>query len=142
MRIDIKMIQTFKNQCGYDVAICPECKQQININSFIGEICCICHEDNKVKIFEVTEGDYNDVFRKNIIKATGKRMDQYCKDQFDKDDDMNDLGNDNIGYECYYPTDDDGEVLVEYYIEAIEIEDYKSSEWGDIEIDLTNEDDQ
>lgn len=131
------------NKSGYPIKECLECKQDINVNSFSDKdnnLCSICYEDiNDVKVFEVIEGDYNDVFSKKIVRATNKLMDQYCKEQFDpKDDAIEDLGSDSIGYCVYY---DHGEGDIEYYIEAREIEDYRASAWGNIDFDLTNEDD-
>lgn len=135
------------NQSGYPIKQCPECKQDININSFVGEICSICDESHKVKVFEVIEGDYNECYNIEIIKATGKQIDDYAKHRM-KDaignNNYDDLNTDGIGYIKYYdreinPETDEyyeyDELRAEYYIECREIEgDYN----GKIDIDLTN----
>ncbi len=132
------------NEGGHPIKQCPECQQDININSFVNDLCISCHDMNQIKVFEVTEGDYNDVFSRTIIKATGKQIDKYCLNQFADDDNIEDLPS-NIGYCIYFDPDpeideEDQEIRIEYYIEAEELEDYNINQYGEIEIDLTSED--
>lgn len=132
---------SYKNQSGFNVKVCPECNREININSFVGKNCSICHEDiNDIKIFEVVEGDYNDVFSRQMIRATNNQIEKYILDSFldmgYKKDDLDDLGSDSIGYQVYYEQQDD-ETLVKHYIEAVNVDRDGENETYKIDIDLT-----
>lgn len=118
------------NESGYPIKECPECKQDFNINSFIGDICAFCDDMNKVKVWEVINGDYNDVFSKSIIKATGFQIEDMINE--DLPDDAEDIESDSIGWILF---DSEG-LTVEYY-EAREIEDYNEDKDGKIDLDLT-----
>lgn len=136
------MSESFINESGFEVKNCLECKQTVNINSFNAnsDICSICHEFiNEVKLFVVTEGDYNDVFNRTIIKSTSKQIDEYCKRQLEYNEvkDYDELNSDSIGYIKYYDTiDENDELRTEYYIEAQELE---TDQDVTIEINLTQE---
>jgi hypothetical protein len=118
------------NQSGFPIKECPKCKEDYNINSFVGDICFFCDDNSKVKVWIVTNGDHNDIYSKKIIKGTGFQIDDYING--DKPDDAEDIGSDGIGW---MTVDDEG-LTTEFY-EAVEIEDYKNEH---INIDLTKED--
>ena len=91
------------NESGFKIKECPECKQDVNIHSFVNELCYSCHDNTIVKVWEITEGDYNDVYDKNTVKGTGKQIEQYCLGKFDPLDEYEDMGTDSIGFAVYYP---------------------------------------
>ena len=137
---------------------CEQCKRKARLDQqyyienkeTIDFVCYFCYDDSIVKVWEFVEGDYNDVYSKHVIKATGKQMEEYIKSQFNEDrlDELEDLGSDSIGYCIYYPLEidpetgeeyEDQESTIEYYAEAREIEDYEPK-YGNIDIDLTEND--
>jgi hypothetical protein len=124
------MSQIRVNESGFKIKECPECKRDININSFNGDICVSCHEDiNDVKIWQLTEGDFNDVYNRKIVRATGKEIDQLLRAYFTKDAELDDMATDGIGYGIL-----NSQGQYDYYVEAIEIENTYNEK---IEIDLT-----
>lgn len=136
------------NESGYKIKQCPECKTDININSFNGDICNICADNKIVKIWEVTEGDFNDVFGKTVLKGNTNQIDEYLKSQFSDEGKEKMESIDNIGYAVYYDEEidpetnepyEDQEVRIEYYIIAEELENYDYKYHGNIEIDLTKD---
>jgi len=119
---------------------CPQCKQEFNINSFKNDLCYFCYEDTLIKIWEFTSGDYNDIYERKIIKGTGKQLKEYSLEYFEEydKDEIEDMGSDSIGYEVFYETEnEDDELLVKLFTEAINIEDYNEDKDGKIDIDLT-----
>jgi|SRR5688572_25105714 len=99
----------------------------------------------EIYIYEVVEGDFNDVFSRQTIRATEEQIEKYIKDQFSDvgKEKMQDLGTDSIGYGVYYEDDLDlsgenseySELRLQYYIEDVNIDrDYDNAE---IDLDLT-----
>lgn len=75
--------------------------------------------------YEVVEGDYNDVFSRKYVKVHDQQqIDSYVKEYFGDMQGVEDLNSDSIGYAKYFIADTE-ELLIEYYVEAIEIEDTK-----------------
>ena len=105
---------------GYKVRECKECKRDINLNSMVpnDDICLTCLEDTTVvKIYEVTTGDYNDVYNRMIVKGTGKQIEKYVKQHFSSTKGLEDLGSDSIGYCRRYKNGD-----LKLYVEAVELD--------------------
>jgi hypothetical protein len=107
--------------------------------------------NNEISIYEVVEGDFNDVYSRKTIRATEQQMEKYVKDQFNDDPEIQarieDLGTTDIGYGIYYENEinpetneeyEDQELRLEYYVEAVYIDRDGDNETYNIDIDLTN----
>jgi hypothetical protein len=127
------MSQQRFNENGFPIKECPKCKTDYNINSFVNGVCFFCDDMVKVKVWEVINGDYNDIYSRNTIKATGNQIDDYVNG--DKPNDAEDIGSDSIGWITY-----DEEGLTTEFFEAVEIEDYNEDSDGKVDIDLIKED--
>lgn len=142
---------------------CEQCKQKARLDqqyyidnqelNTIDFVCYFCYDDSIVKVWDYTLGDYNDIFSRDIIKGTGKQVKEYCLSVFsefeDRKDEIESINTDGIGFEIYYPVEidpetgeeyEDQELTLELFNEAREIENYDPDQWGDIDIDLTIED--
>lgn len=94
-----------------------------------------------IQIWDLREGDYNDVYRRMIVKGTTKQIDKYCKDTIQESyKEFDSLNTDAIGYIVY--NDYNGELSAEYYIEAIESIWTTTEESKDIDIDLTEKENE
>lgn len=112
----IKMIN------GYQCRFCNECKRDINVNSMVpnADICQTCLEDTTViKRWEITEGDYNDLYGRENMSGTAKEIEKYVLSKFNPryKRRIEDLGTDSIGYGIL---NKDG--TCDYYVEAREVE--------------------
>jgi hypothetical protein len=106
--------------------------------------------NNEISIYEVVEGDFNDVYSRKTIRATESQMEKYVKDQFSDEGKkrMVDLGSDSIGYGIFYENEidpetgeeyEDQELRLEYYVEAVYIDRDGDNETYHIDIDLTED---
>lgn len=107
---------------------------------------------NEISIFEVVEGDFNDVYSRKTIRATYEQIEKYVLDQFNDDpkiqERIQDLGMDSIGYGIWYENEidpdtgeeyEDQELRLEYYVEAVYIDRDGDQETYNIDIDLIND---
>ena len=110
--------------------------------------------DQEIYYFDFTEGDYNDVYSRKVLKGTFDQADDFCKSYFTGEDFNNSEKTGSfgsVGYELYYTneTDENGneyedqELRIQYYAIADCIEEATQENKDEYEdsdlIDLTKE---
>lgn len=79
-------------------------------------------QKSEIKYFDVTEGDYNDVYRRFYLKGTEEQVEKFVRDEFDgfDEDEIEDLGSDSIGLGVMQKGNDPQGY--QYYVEAQEVD--------------------
>lgn len=102
-----------------------------NINSTI---------ENEVVTVDITEGDYNDVYKRGpIVKGTWKQIEEYVQSYFSKEglERAEEIGSDGYTLAVYQEEGDEcQEQEIEYYVTADPVDDDGSDQEV---IDLTKE---